>query len=77
MRGADAQLQNEGGYYLNLTSTGAYSNCQKIDSIYIGVQLLQGLNTYTYTSLAELNAMLQQYNDFCRVYLNAYARYNR
>jgi hypothetical protein len=39
----DAQLENEGWYYLNLTGVGVNSDCQKIDSVYIDVQLNQGV----------------------------------
>src|SRR5438105_15703708 len=52
----NAQLQNEGWYYLNLT--GADGSCKRIDSIYIDVKLEQGTpgctvntNTTNYNNL--------------------------
>lgn len=54
----NVQLQNEGWYYLTLTSSYSSSNCRKIDSVYLDVKLLQGTppclvstNTATYNNL--------------------------
>ena len=57
---SEAQLQNEGWYFLNLTHTGSDGDCQKIDSVYIDISLPQGSapcsigsNTTQYNNLSD------------------------